>query len=78
MKHCVLALQDIDSEHNSESLAAAIMEVVENWGFASKLGYFVIDNAGNNNTMTRSLYLRQYDVVSLLVKPDFHRPSPPI
>jgi predicted RNA-binding protein len=66
------------SEHNSESLAAAIMEVVENWGFASKLGYFVIDNAGNNDTMTRSLSLRQYDVVSLLAKPDFHRPSPPI
>lgn len=78
LEHCVLALKDIDSEHDGENLAAAIMEVVEDWGFASKLGYFVMDNAGNNDTMMRSLSLRQYDVVSLLVKPDFHRPSPPI
>src|SRR3984957_14060774 len=57
LEHCVLALKDIDSEHDGENLAAAIMEVVEDWGFALKLGYFVMDNAGNNDTMMRLLSL---------------------
>jgi len=78
LEHCVLALKDIDGEHDGGNLAATIMEVIEDWGFASKLGYFVMDNAGNNDTMMESLSLGQYDAESLLINSDFHRPSPPI
>ncbi|EGU88459.1 hypothetical protein HZS61_008437 [Fusarium oxysporum f. sp. conglutinans] len=38
---------------------------IDEWGFASKLGYSVMDNAGNNDTMMRSLslgLLRRYDI----------------
>src|SRR6478752_8617175 len=52
-----LASKDIDSEHDGSHLAATILEVVDEWGFASKLGYFVMDNASNNDTMMRSLSL---------------------
>ncbi|KAF6518360.1 hypothetical protein HZS61_002438 [Fusarium oxysporum f. sp. conglutinans] len=65
LEHHVLALKDIDSEHDSSHLAVAILKVVDEWGFASKLGYFVMDNAGNNDTMMRSLslgLLRRYDI----------------
>ncbi|KAF4332994.1 ribonuclease H [Fusarium beomiforme] len=65
LEHHILALKDIDSEHDGSHLAAAILEVVDEWGFASKLGYFVMDNAGNNDTMMRSLslgLLRRYDI----------------
>ena len=44
----------------------AILEVVNKWGFASKLGYFVMDNAGNNDTIMRSLSLGQYNSPFLL------------
>jgi len=66
LEHHILALKDIDSEHNGSHLAAAILEVVDEWGFASKLGYFVMDNAGNNDTMMRSLSLGQYNSPFLL------------
>jgi hypothetical protein len=42
------------------------LKVVDEWGFASKLGYFVMDNAGNNDTMMRSLSLGQYNSLFLL------------
>lgn len=61
LEHHVLALKDIDSEHEGSHLAAATLEVIDEWGFASKLGYFVMDNAGNNDTMMRSLSLGRYN-----------------
>jgi hypothetical protein len=53
LEHHILALKDIDSEHDGSHLAAAILEVVDGWGFASKLGYFVMDNAGNKRRLQR-------------------------
>jgi hypothetical protein len=44
LKHHVLAMKDIDGEHDGSNLAAAVLEVIDDWGFASKLGYFVMDN----------------------------------
>lgn len=55
--HRVLALKDIDSEHDGSHLAAAVLKVIEDWGFASNVGYFVMDNAGNNDTMMKALSL---------------------
>jgi hypothetical protein len=57
LEYYILALKDIDSKHDGSHLVAAILEVVNGWGFALKLGYFVIDNTGNNDTMMRSLLL---------------------
>lgn len=57
LEHHILAWKDIDSEYDSSHLAAVILEVADEWGFASKLEYFEIDNAGNNDTMIRSLSL---------------------
>ncbi|KAJ6784307.1 hypothetical protein PWT90_04256 [Aphanocladium album] len=64
LEHHTLALKDIDSEHGSH-LAAAVLDVVEGWGFAFKLGYFMMNNASNNDTMMASLsldLLRRFDI----------------
>jgi hypothetical protein len=61
LEHHVLALKDIDSEHDGSHLAVAVLNVVDEWGFASKLGYFVMDNAGNNDILMRSLSLGQHN-----------------
>jgi hypothetical protein len=37
LQRCALALKDITEKHNGENLARAIVEVPEEWGFASKL-----------------------------------------
>jgi hypothetical protein len=55
LQRCVLALKDIIGKHTGENLAQAMVEVLEEWRFASKLGYFVMDNAENNDTMIDSL-----------------------
>jgi hypothetical protein len=55
LQRCVLALKDIIGKHTGENLAQAMVEVLEEWRFASKLGYFVMDNAENNDTMMDSL-----------------------
>jgi hypothetical protein len=55
LQHCVLALKDIIGKNKGENLANAIVEVLEEWGFVSKLGCFVMDNAENNDTMMDSL-----------------------
>ncbi|KAJ6782950.1 hypothetical protein PWT90_08941 [Aphanocladium album] len=60
LEHHTLALKDIDGEHDGSHLAAAIVEVIDDWGFASKLGYFMMDNAGNNDTMMTCLSLGGY------------------
>jgi hypothetical protein len=38
-----------------ENQAQIIMQVINDYGIASKVGYFVMDNADNNDTMTVSL-----------------------
>jgi hypothetical protein len=55
LQRCVLALKDIIGKHTGENLAQAMVEVLEEWRFASKLGYFVMDNAENNDTMMDAL-----------------------
>ncbi|ENH67969.1 hypothetical protein FOC1_g10000208, partial [Fusarium oxysporum f. sp. cubense race 1] len=35
LEHHVLALKDIDSEHDGSHLAVVILKVVDEWGFAS-------------------------------------------
>jgi hypothetical protein len=53
----LLALVEVFGAHEGETLAPYILKVVEEWGFASNLGYFVMDNASNNDTMMRYLSL---------------------
>jgi hypothetical protein len=38
-----------------QNQAENIMEVVNDYGIASKVGYFVMDNASNNDTMMKAL-----------------------
>ena len=63
LERSVLALKEVEGEHSGENLAKYIIEVIVDWGFASKLGYFQMDNAGNNDTMLREISLRTYSTV---------------
>jgi hypothetical protein len=53
LEHTVLAVKEIEGNHKGENLAPIVMEVIEDWQIADKLGYFVMDNASNNDTMMR-------------------------
>ena len=49
----VLALRQVKGEHSGENIAKYVMEVIQEWGIASKLGYLQMDNAPNNDTMMK-------------------------
>ncbi len=48
-----------------------MIEVLDEWGFVSKLGFFMMDNAPNNDTMMRALqrgiYTSTYLIFTLLI-----------
>jgi hypothetical protein len=46
-------VKEIEGNHQGENLAPLVMEVIKDWEIAEKLGYFVMDNASNNDTMMR-------------------------
>lgn len=55
LEHSVLALREVDGEHSGENQAICVLDVIAEYGITSKLGYFVMDNAGNNDTLVVSL-----------------------
>jgi len=50
-----LALKSIIGDHTGDHLAKELITVLDEWGFVSKLSYFIMDNAPNNDVMMRSL-----------------------
>jgi hypothetical protein len=51
----VLALKVVEGAHDRENLSRYVIEVIIEWGIASKLGYFNIDNTPNNNVILRHI-----------------------
>jgi len=55
LKSLVLALKEVNGEHTGENLSKYVMEVIRDYDIQGNLGYFVMDNAENNDTMMTSL-----------------------
>ena len=47
----MLGVKKIEDSHTKKNLAEIIMKLIENYGFLYKIGYFMMDNAANNNTI---------------------------
>ncbi|KAM4061650.1 restless-like transposase [Hirsutella rhossiliensis] len=46
----VLGLPELINRHTGENIAAEVLDVIRSFGIEHKLGYFTLDNAGNNDT----------------------------
>ena len=55
LQTALLALPRIQGSHSGENLSSYIAKVIEDYGIESKLGYFVTDNADNNDTCIQAL-----------------------
>lgn len=55
LEHVVLGLREVMGAHNGENIATVVMQVLVDWGIISKLGWFQMDNAANNDTMLRHI-----------------------
>ena len=55
LEQSVLAMREIEGTHDGENLAPVVMDVIGDWGVEHQLGYIVMDNATNNDTMIRHI-----------------------
>jgi hypothetical protein len=53
----LLALRQVKGEHSGENISKYIIEVIQEWGIASKLGYMQMDNAPNNDNMIKHVLI---------------------
>jgi hypothetical protein len=60
LQQSVVAVKELDGAHSGENQACCVMEVINDYGIASKVGYFVMDNASNNDTMIEALSICMY------------------
>ena len=60
LQQSVVAVKELDGAHSRENQACCVMEVINDYGIASKVGYFVMDNASNNDTMIEALSICMY------------------
>ncbi|KAK2468861.1 hypothetical protein H9L39_19453 [Fusarium oxysporum f. sp. albedinis] len=51
LQSLVVRIKELQGQHSGENMAEAIMEFIREYGIASKVGYFMMDNATNMNTM---------------------------
>ena len=51
LQSLVVGIKELEGQHSGENMAEAIMEFIREYGIASKVGYFMMDNASNMNTM---------------------------
>lgn len=55
VKTALLGLPRLLGTHSGENIAGCVAPVIRKYGIDSKLGYFVMDNAENNDTCIRTL-----------------------
>jgi len=50
VKSALLAIREVHGEHSGENIVDVVYPVMKEYDFHSRFGYFVGDNASNNNT----------------------------
>jgi hypothetical protein len=50
-----LAIKEVEKEHSGENIAKYLLDVIKDYEIEKNLGYIVMDNALDNNTMMSSL-----------------------
>jgi hypothetical protein len=51
----LLGLPQIEGRHTGENFAERVGEIINEFGFEDRIGYFVTDNADNNDTCLEDL-----------------------
>jgi hypothetical protein len=54
----LLAIRELEEKHTGQNISAIIYEVAKKFGIADKLGYFMMNNASNNDTALKHLDAR--------------------
>lgn len=54
-KKILLSIPSVDGSHTGEAITKGVGEIIKEFGLEKRVGYFVLDNAGNNNTAVEAL-----------------------
>ncbi|KID81519.1 transposase-like protein [Metarhizium guizhouense ARSEF 977] len=73
LEYSVLALRELDGKHSGPNMADCVMEIINDYGIASKVGYFMMDNADNNGTMMKALSTLLFDQYQIVYNAEHHR-----
>jgi hypothetical protein len=56
-------------EHLEENITKYTIEVIQEWGIASKLGYIQMDNAPNNDTIMKYVLISKLSTSAFIPNP---------
>jgi hypothetical protein len=73
LKTVLLAIREIHGPHNGYNIGTKVFEVIQEYGFASKVGYCVTDNATNNETALKVLAQSLLEIHSVTYDVSSHR-----
>lgn len=62
VSYCI-ALREVHGKHSGENQANIVMDVIEDYGIVTQIGYFVSDNADSNDTLMNNLQKCMYPPV---------------
>ena len=51
----LIGLRRVIGSHSGEVVAEQVVQVIQEYGFEQKLGYFVLDNASSNDTCVEAI-----------------------
>ena len=51
----LLAIRELEKEHTGENIAQSVYDVIKDYNIVNNLGYFIMDNASNNDTALKEL-----------------------
>lgn len=54
LRESVLSFRELQGQHTGENQARLVIAAVEEYGIATKVRFFMMDNAENNETMIRA------------------------
>ena len=57
----LIAIRELEEEHTGENISQVVYDVVQEYRIEDKLGYFMMDNATNNDTALRYLDRRLHE-----------------
>jgi hypothetical protein len=55
LEEVLICLKEVDGSHTGENLSQYILQAINDFDITSRLGYFQMDNAPNNDTMLREV-----------------------
>jgi len=73
LRTLLLTLKELEKKHNGENMAIIILNVLSIYAIRNRLGYFVMNNATNKDTMMKTIARNFQEINDVRYDPIEHR-----